>query len=135
MRDRDRIEIVELGLDEAFVKEIEGEMQLSDEIKIKIRGHLEGLKQQTVNKQNLIRNKWEGKLDIIFGLLKESYDKDPKTGVPKTAVIEAMSCTEREFSPLMQKFKNYLRTTKEDKWTLSKRKAGGSTTYSLIPFG
>jgi len=132
---RDRIEIIELGLDEEFMKEIEGEIELSDEIKIKIKGHLDGLKQQSVNKQAIIKNKWEGKLDVIFGLLKESYDKDPKIGVPKSAIIEAMSCTEKEFSPIMQKFKNYLRTTKEDRWTLAKKKSKKLTTYSLVPFG
>jgi hypothetical protein len=133
---RDKIEIVELGLDEEFIKQLEDEAKLSDDIKIKIKGHLDGLKQQNVNKKAIVSQKWEGKFDIIFNILKESYDKDSKGCVAKTIIMETISCTtDKEFSPTMQKFKNYLRTTKEDKWTLLKRKTKGVTGYSLAPFG
>jgi hypothetical protein len=132
---KDRIEIIELGLDESFLKEMEEEAKLSDDIKIRIKGHLEGLKKQTVTKKAIRQQKWEGKLDLIFKLLKEAYDKDPNEYVPKTAIIETISCSEREFSPTMQKFKNYLRTTQEDKWTISKKKRKGITSYALVPFG
>jgi metal-dependent HD superfamily phosphatase/phosphodiesterase len=132
---QDRIEIIELGLDEKFLEEIEGEMKVSDEIKIKIKGHLDGMKRQTVNKKEHRQKKWEGKLDIIFNILKESYDNDPKSYVPKTTIIEALSCEEKEFSPTMQKFKKYLRTTKEDKWSISKKRLKGVSSYALVPFG
>jgi hypothetical protein len=132
---QDRIEILELGLDEKFLEEIEGEMKVSDDIKIKIKGHLDGLKRQTVNKKAHRQKKWEGKLDIIFGVLKESYDSDASAHVPKAAIIEAVSCEEKEFSPIMQKFKRYLRTTKEDKWTISKKRLKGVSSYALVPFG
>jgi len=132
---QDRIEIIELGLDKDFLKEINGEAKMSDEITIKIKGHLEGLKRQTVNKKVLKKKKWEGKLDIVFNLLKESYDKDPNVYVPKTAVVEALECEEKDLSPIMQKFKKYLRTTKEDKWTISKKKVKKITSYALVPFG
>ena len=132
---KDKIEIVELGLDEDFLKEMDGESKLSDDIKIKIKGHLDGLKKQTVNKKAIKQQKWEGKLDVIFKILKETYDRDPNEHVQKTVIIEAISCSEREFSPTMQKFKNYLRTTKEDKWAISKKKKKGIASYALVPFG
>ena len=114
---------------------MEEKIKVNDDVKIRIKGHLEGLKKQTVTKKAVRQKKWEGKLDVIFNILKESYDKDPKGCVPKTAIIEAISCNDREFSPIMQRFKNYLRTTKEDKWTISKKKRKGISNYSLMPFG
>lgn len=132
---RDRIEIVEIGLDEEFLKEIEKEQTLSRDVQIKIKGHLEGLKKQTATKKNIRQKKWEGKLDIIFDILKESYDKDSSAVVPKNAIIDALSCSDREFSPIMQRFKNYLRTTKEDKWTVVKKKRKNVASYCLAPFG
>ena len=131
---QDRIEIVEIGLDEEFLKRMEEKVKLSDDVKIRMKGHLDGLKKQPVNKAAIRQKKWEGKLDVVFGMLKESYDKDPAECIPKTAIIKAISCNDREFSPIMQRFKNYLRTTKEDKWTISKKKRGGIASYALVPF-
>ena len=54
---RDRIEIVEIGLDEEFLKEIEKEQTLSRDVQIKIKGHLEGLKKQTATKKNIRQKK------------------------------------------------------------------------------
>jgi len=132
---QERIEIIEIGLDEEFLRQMEEKVKLSSDIKIKIKGHLDGLKKQTVSKKEIRRKKWEGKLDVIFNLLKESYDEDPSNVVKKGAIIESVSCTEKEFSPIMQRFKNYLRTTKEDKWTIAKKKRKGETSYQLVPFG
>jgi hypothetical protein len=132
---QDRIEIIEIGLDKNIRKEIEESTVVSEEIQIKIKGHLDGMKRQTVNKRVIREREWEGKLDIIFNLLKKAYDEDPKQAVPKHAIIESVSCTEKEFSPIMQKFKKYLRTTKEKEWTISKRRIRGVSNYALVPFG
>jgi hypothetical protein len=132
---QDRIEIIEIGLDKDIKKEIEESTMVSEDIKIKIKGHLDGMKRQTVNKRAIRQREWEGKLDIIFNLLKESYDADPKQSVAKHVIIESVSCSEKEFSPIMQKFKKYLRTTKEKEWAITKRRIRGVTSYALIPFG
>jgi hypothetical protein len=129
------IEIVEIGLDENLKEEIERASLMSDDIKIKLKGQLDGLKVHKVSKKVKDQRKWEGKLDIVFGILKEAYDEDPKTYIPKTTIMEAISCSEMELSPTIQKFKRYLRTTKEDKWSLSKKKIKGVASYALVPFG
>jgi len=132
---QDKIEIVEIGLDKDIKKEIEEFSMISDDIKIKIKGHLDGLKQQSVNKKTIRKNEWEGRLDVIFNLLKETYDGDPSAAVPKAAIVESITCTDKEFSPIMQKFKTYLRTTKERKWVIAKHRRKNITCYALAPFG
>jgi hypothetical protein len=130
----DRIEILEIGLDENLKKEIEEKSNLSSEIQIKIKTHLDGMKKQPINKRTQQRRQWEGKLDTIFGILEEAYSKDPNELVPKKVLMESIGCEEKDFSPLMQRFKKYLRTTKEDKWVVNKKRRKGGVNYHLVPF-
>lgn len=128
-----RIEIIEIGTDEKLKKEIEESSKLPEGMRSMIKEHLDGLKKQPI-KTSPEKRKWEGKLDTIFGVLKEAYDKDPKIFTSKLIVMQSINCDEKDFSPLMQKFKNYLRTTKEDKWTIFKKNVKGISSYALVPF-
>jgi len=130
----DKIEIIELGLDEDLKKDIEDSAKLSDDIQIKLKNQVQGMTKQMINKKAQEKKKWEGKLDIIYEILLESYERDPQKHVPKTTIIEAISCSDKELSSTILRFKRYLRTTKEDKWTLMRKKVRGITSYALAPF-
>jgi hypothetical protein len=130
----DKIVILELGLDEEIRQEIMEPLEVSDEIRVKIRSQLEGMKRQRSNKEALRRQKWEGTLDILFNMLEEAYATDPQSFVAKSSIIKTLECTDKEFSPIMQRFKKYLRTTKEDKWTIAKKRIKGTVNYALVPF-
>jgi hypothetical protein len=129
-----KVEIIEIGLDETLKLEIERQSMLSNDIQIKLKGQLDGLRPQPINKKETAQRKWEGKLDIIFKILDSARGETPPRYVPKNDLTSAISCDDKELSPLMQKFKQYLRTTKEDKWTLTKRHIKNVTCYSLAPF-
>jgi hypothetical protein len=131
----DRIEIIEIGLDKNLKEEImKPAHEADDSIRVEIKGHLAGLRKQSINKKAQKAKKWEGKLDIVFGILKESYDKDPQAFVAKHVIMEALKIEDKELSPTIQKFIKFLRTTKEDKWTMIKKRVKGVTSYALAPF-
>lgn len=131
----DRVEIIEIGLDDDFKNKLAKAAQISEDVQIKIEGHLAGMKVQRSSSKKAQRvRKWEGKMDAVFNVLKEAYDEEPTKMVPKTDIIGAAGCEDKELSPLIQKFKNFLRTTKEDKWTILKKKIKGVIHYNLVPF-
>ena len=132
----DRVEIVEIGLDGDFKDKLAKAAQISEDVQIKIKGQLSGMtvqKKSASKKAQRIR-KWEGKMDAVFRVLKEAYDEDPAKLVSKDAIIAAAGCEPGELSPLVQKIKRYLRTTKEDKWTMLKKQSKGVAHYYLVPF-
>ena len=130
----DKIEIIELGLDKDLKKDIEDSAKLSDDIQIKLKSQVQGLTKQMINKKAQAQKKWEGKLDIIYEILRESYEKNPEEYVPKAVIMEAISCNDKELSGTVLRFKHYLRTTKEDKWTLMRKKIKKVASYALAPF-
>ena len=130
---KDKIEIIRLGLDEKFLKELQTDVEVSAKMKDAIRGQITKLKRQPINKRQLRQKRWEGKWDILFKILKEAYDDGTKY-VTKTKMINAIDSNDNEWPSAIKKFRDYLRTTKEDKWVVEKKVKRKVTYYFLVPF-
>lgn len=129
--DPKRVEIIEIGLDEEIKKEIERTAVISENTKSKVESTIGDIPQP---KKVVEIKRWEGKMDMLFNLLLEHRNKDPKTYVHKSAILASISIADREVSPTIQKFNIYLKTTKGDKWRLIKKRVGGEAGYAIVPF-
>lgn len=130
MKDEDKIEIVEIGLDEDLAKRMKEAATISKGTQIRISNQMRKLKK--VSKSTKKKRKWEGKIDKIFNILKEAYDKNEV--VHRDVLLEAAECESKQLPGLILKIRTYLRNTQNDKWVLMKKQVNKTTHYYLCPF-